>query len=67
MAAEIVGQTLRVEVEIFNDGAGHHVPDGVTVRNVVLLVEARRAEDGQPLEQLDGPVLHELSGVGDPG
>ena len=66
MTSEIVDQTLKVNVEIFNDQAGHHVPDGVTIRNMVLLVEAWRVGDNQQLVQLNGEVLHELAGVGDP-
>ena len=66
MASQIVDQALRVDIAIINDQAGHHVPDGVTMRNMILLVEARRRDDGQPLQQIGGPVIDDLGGVGDP-
>lgn len=61
-----VGDSLRVEVRIANDQSGHHVPTGTALRNMILLVEARRLEDGVVLPQLAGPVVDELAGVGDP-
>jgi hypothetical protein len=66
MFSHTVDDGLRVDVVITNDQAGHHVPDGVTVRNMILLVEARRRDDGQLLRQSAGPMIDELGGVGDP-
>ena len=62
----LTGETLEVEVAVINDKTGHHVPDGVTIRNMVLLVEARRVGDGRVLEYAGNQVVHELGGVGDP-
>lgn len=58
--------TVDVQVLISNTGVGHHVPTGVTVRNMILRVEARRESDGAPLALLSGPTVHPLGGVGDP-
>lgn len=57
---------VTVDVEVRNTMTGHHVPTGVTVRNMILLVEATRASDGSPLVFDSGPVVHSLGGVGDP-
>lgn len=57
--------SVRVEVEVRNTMTGHHVPTGVTIRNMILLVEATRADDGAALPQISGPTVHELGGVGD--
>ncbi|HSH16356.1 MAG TPA: carboxypeptidase regulatory-like domain-containing protein [Verrucomicrobiae bacterium] len=57
---------LRVRVAVSNTRTDHAVPSGVTIRNVILLVEARRQEDGQALSFVAGPAVHALGGVGDP-
>ncbi len=57
---------IDVRVDVVNDRAGHHVPTGVTTRNVILLVEATSA-DGSGLEATSGERLHALAGVGSPG
>lgn len=57
---------LEVEVAINNDQTGHHVPTGVTIRNMILLVEAKRQGDGLVLDDNGVQVVHELGGVGDP-
>jgi hypothetical protein len=64
-AAEIDDGELAVTVTITNDRTGHHVPTGVTVRNMILRVETL-GPDGAPLEQTAGPVIEALGGVGDP-
>jgi MYXO-CTERM domain-containing protein len=66
MEAEIVGDSVEVEVAITNDQTGHHVPTGVTIRNMILLVEAWEASNGEPLEHTGSTVIHDLGGVGDP-
>lgn len=58
--------SIEVDVTIDNDQTGHHVPTGVTIRNMILLVEAWRAQDGKQLEHTGKQVVHELGGVGDP-
>jgi len=60
---------LTVQVTINNNLTGHHVPTGVTVRNMILVVEAW--EEGSdplsnPLIHTGPQVIHELGGIGDP-
>jgi len=59
-------ENLDVSVSITNDSTGHHVPTGVTIRNMILLVEAWRVEDGMPLKSIGEQIVHPLGGVGDP-
>ena len=63
---EKTANTLEIEVLINNDKTGHHVPDGVTIRNMILLVEAWRIGDNLELVHTGSQVVHELGGVGDP-
>ncbi len=65
VGAEIVDGELNVEVDVFNNGVGHHLPTGVTVRNCILLVEAFD-ENGNALVFTGDQVVHDLGGVGDP-
>jgi MYXO-CTERM domain-containing protein len=58
--------SIEVDVTLENDQTGHHVPTGVTIRNMILLVEAFREQDGLKLEHTGKEVVHELGGVGDP-
>lgn len=57
---------ITAEVRIHNSGTGHHVPSGVTIRNMILLVDAWIEENGAPLAYLGKQTVHELGGVGDP-
>ncbi|MCP3905249.1 MAG: hypothetical protein GY715_16610 [Planctomycetes bacterium] len=66
VTADTVGDELQVQVDVFNAYTGHHLPTGVTVRNMILLVEAWRDADGEPLASTGDQVVHELGGVGDP-
>ncbi len=66
VALAVDGGELVADVELENDRTGHHVPTGVTVRNMILLVEARRVADGRPLAATGDQVVDELGGVGDP-
>jgi hypothetical protein len=66
LTAGIVGETLNVEAAITNSLTGHHVPTGVTVRNMILLVEAWREDDGLTLTHTGSQTVHPLGGVGDP-
>ncbi len=61
-----VEDAIEVEVAVSNSRTGHHLPTGVTIRNVILLVEARRAADGLALAPLGTETIHALGGVGDP-
>lgn len=60
------GGGINVEVDLTNAYVGHHVPDGVTIRNMILLVEAWRQEDQQALNSLGDQTVHDLGGVGNP-
>lgn len=55
---------LVVTVAIHNDRTGHSVPTGVTIRNMILLVDA--TQDDAPLEYWGTQVVNDLGGVGDP-
>jgi CarboxypepD_reg-like domain/Cytochrome c554 and c-prime len=57
---------VDVTVEVLNSLTGHTVPTGVTVRNMVLLVEAVRVSDGQTLAHLGNQTIHALGGFGNP-
>ena len=59
------GDALKVDVSISNDLTGHDVPTDSPLRHLILVV---RASDSQGifLEQLEGPVIPEWGGVGDP-
>lgn len=63
--ARLEGGNVVVQVEIVNDQTGHHVPTDSPLRHLILLVEAAGA-DGEPLEQVDGPVVPGWGGAGDP-
>ena len=60
------GTTLDVDIDIFNNQTGHSLPTGVTVRNMILLVEATRDSDGAALTHTGSQVIHDLGGVGSP-
>jgi hypothetical protein len=66
LEAEVVGDSLEVEVRVNNDQTGHHVPTGTPMRNMILLVEAVAESDGTPLTYTGTQVIDELGGVGDP-
>lgn len=65
----VVGSELQVEVTITNDKTGHHVPTGVTTRNMILLVEAWM-DGSDPIGDLlpftSTQTVHALGGVGSP-
>lgn len=66
MDSRIEGNELVVDVDVINDQTGHHLPTGVTVRNVILLVEAWREEDSSTLAYTGAQTVSNLGGVGDP-
>ena len=71
-AAEVTVDAVRtlgaidVDVTVFNKFTGHHLPTGVTVRNMILVVEAVRTSDNQALTSIGAQAVHDLGGVGDP-
>jgi hypothetical protein len=56
---------LSVSVTITNHQPGHDVPTDSPLRQLILLVQARDSQ-GQLLPLLEGPVVPEWGGVGDP-
>jgi len=63
--AKIEGKKLILDVQIENDKTGHHVPTDSPLRQLILLVNVTN-ENGQKLPLLDGEVIPEWGGVGDP-
>ncbi len=64
LTTSVSGGVLEVKVALTNVGAGHHVPTGVTIRNMILLVEAVGPKG--PLQHLGQETVSELGGVGKP-
>ncbi|MEM7261463.1 MAG: carboxypeptidase regulatory-like domain-containing protein [Planctomycetota bacterium] len=62
---QLVGDQLTVEIDATNTGAGHSVPTGITLRNIILLIEAFDA-DGDPLPYTGAQTLRDEAGIGDP-
>jgi hypothetical protein len=65
VAAERDGDNLVVRVSITNDNTGHHIPTDSPLRQLILLVQASDGQ-GQSLPLLQGGVLPEYAGQGDP-
>ncbi len=65
VAGRIQGKQLLVDVRVTNSGAGHTMPDGATLRNILLVVEAYD-DAGRPLRHTGGPreTLPPLAGRG---
>ncbi|HEB82139.1 MAG TPA: hypothetical protein ENJ11_04660 [Gammaproteobacteria bacterium] len=59
------GNTVTVEADVTNVGAGHTIPGGATLRNIILVVEATDSQ-GKPLTHTGGrkETLPPLSGKG---
>lgn len=57
-----LGFGLVVLADVENRHTGHHLPTGVTMRNMVLLVEAWDVATGQRLPQIAGETLSQLAG-----
>ncbi|MCB9396382.1 MAG: hypothetical protein H6510_01080 [Acidobacteria bacterium] len=54
-----------LDIDLTNIGAGHSVPSGVVIRNMLLLVRVRDGL-GQDATLLAGDTLDPVAGVGDP-
>jgi hypothetical protein len=65
VAAAREGGELKVTITLTNDGTGHDVPTDSPLRQVILLVEASDGE-GDSLPLIDGSVVPEWGGIGDP-
>ena len=64
----VEGDLLAVRVDVTNSGAGHDVPTGVTLRNLILVVTPT-TKDGTVIAQQDGndgggPRVPDWGGVG---
>ncbi len=66
MTTQRTGNDIEVEVRIANTQTGHHVPTGAIMRNMILLVEAWRPQDGLTLAHTGAQMVHMLGGMGDP-
>lgn len=60
---EVAAGRLRVTVVVNNAKAGHHIPTGSPMRNMVLRVDARGA-NGRRLALLDGETIPAWAGTG---
>jgi len=60
----ISGNVLTVDAAITNTSTGHHVPTGLSLRNMILLVEATRG--GNDLQFTGTQTISAIGGVGDP-
>jgi hypothetical protein len=65
LRAEVQDGHLEVQASVRNVTAGHHIPTGNPMRNMLLLVEAQDARH-EPLPLGDGERLPEWAGRGDP-
>ena len=52
---------LLVDLELYNDKTGHHIPTDSPLRHLILHIEARDAQ-GRLLKQTAGPVLPDWTG-----
>jgi len=64
-SADLAEEEINLRVEIFNDNTGHHIPTDSPLRHLILVVEVEDPT-GKSLELLDGPVLEDYVGIGDP-
>ena len=60
-AARRAADKLLVEVELYNDKTGHHIPSDSPLRHLILHIEARDF-NGMLLQQLSGPILPDWCG-----
>jgi len=65
VSASQIGDKLTVNVTLINDKTGHDVPTDSPLRQMILLIQAQNA-DGTPLIQVDGSMIPDYGGVGDP-
>lgn len=67
MTAEVLQEndSIVVEVSLFNDNTGHHIPTDSPLRHLILLVEAEDSE-GHELALQNGNRLPEWCGIGNP-
>ncbi len=59
------GDRVTVDVTIVNDKTGHHIPTDSPLRQMLLLVQAA-GPDLEPLTLIEGSILPDWAGVGNP-
>jgi hypothetical protein len=57
------GRSVRATVRVTNEKAGHHIPTGHPMRNIILIVRA--TSNGERLEYVGGQFVPDWGGVGD--
>ena len=65
VSAELESNEFQVQVELFNDNTGHHIPTDSPLRHMILVVQAYDRK-GNLLDQTAGPMIADWAGVGDP-
>ena len=60
-----VGNEINVQVDIFNDNTGHHIPTDSPLRHLILVVEVFDSS-GKRLSQARGAVIEDYAGLGSP-
>lgn len=65
VTAGLESNKVFVDVSITNDQTGHHVPTDSPLRQMIMLVDARDSQ-GQALSLIEGPVIPNWGGIGDP-
>lgn len=63
--AHLEGTELQVQVDLFNDNTGHHIPTDSPLRHMILVVQAYDMQ-GNRLKQVSGPRIADWAGQGDP-
>lgn len=64
LSAAEVGDSIKVQVVVYNDKTGHHVPAGRPSRNMILLVEASNESTGK-LDYISGDEVPFWAGKGE--
>jgi hypothetical protein len=56
---------IVIQVDIFNNNTGHHIPTDSPLRHMILLVQVSDSH-GNQLVQLSGPTIPDWGGIGEP-
>jgi hypothetical protein len=63
--SSLEGGMLHLTVSLYNDNTGHKIPTDSPLRQMLLIIEVIDSQ-GIHLEQLEGPILPEWAGLGEP-
>ena len=66
LSATLAGDMVNADVVIENTNAGHHLPTGHAMRNLILLVTATTDANGDTLQFLNGETVPRWGGEGSP-